>query len=361
MKKNLSGDIVYIPSWKNVLSVLQALIPLVVSVTFLVYILRVKHRIQRANNHRDNLTPYYYSIAPISDRCGLQDAFYRNDFMVGSHRSLISDDAQQQQQQQQQLSLAVDDQSSKNYCLWGLQQLYANKIHYLDLDLIYDRIQQVLVVAHPMEFTNKTHIYSPCAKQPLETVLQLLDQAMPNREWFVSLEPKANWERQEQGIDSVLQEPMLSLQQILVVVQKIKLQPTQCTLIIDANQINDEEISLVTDLREHCSFSLAMKGDNGMRAQEAAEVWNYEYVMPSIEYHPKHANYAATAGVEVLRHIQEQFIPKTIYWTVDTTEDLERVAQLQGFHGGIVSNRPIEMVRILTDKRYGWCPTKGVV
>ena len=83
--------------------------------------------------------------------------------------------------------------------------------------------------------------------------------------------------------------------------------------------------------------------------------------MPSIEYHPKHANYAATAGVEVLRHIQEQFIPKTIYWTVDTTEDLERVAQLQGFHGGIVSNRPIEMVRILTDKRYGWCPTKGVV
>lgn len=264
--------------------------------------------------------------------------------MVGSHRSLVDSHTIQAEQPN---------------CLEGLRQLNAHKIHYLDLDLIYDPAQQQLVVAHPMEFTGATQLYSPCAKQPLETLLQLLEQAMPQSAWFVSLEPKANWERlppeQLQASQSVLQAPMVVLEQTLMVVQKLNLQPSQCTLYIDATQIEPVETAIATKLSKYCSLALAMKRDNGEAAKRAARLWHYDYLMPTIEYHPSHPNYQATAGVDALRDVQ-QSISKTVYWVVDTSEDLERTAQLQGYNGGIVSNRPLEMVRLLIDSQSKWCP-----
>ena len=332
-------------TWTDRPKILRLACPLMISsIGFLCCIVVMESRTLQSKH---DIRIGTYAIASESDRCGLQDAFRLGDFWVGSHRSLVDSHWPQAQQPT---------------CLEGLRQLYAHHVHYLDLDLIYDPTHRQLVVAHPMEFAGTTHVYSPCAKLPLETVLQLLDQAMPQSSWFVSLEPKADWDRTHEA-NSVLQEPMVLLEQTLAVVQRLKIQPAQCTYYIDANKVQPQEMTLVADIANHCSMALAMKRqDHGETLQKAEQLLHYEYLMPTIEFHPTHPNYLATTGADSLRVVQ-QSIPniQSVYWIVDTAQDLERVAQLrQGFHGGIVSNRPLEMVRILTDQQYNWCPKQLV-
>jgi len=274
------------------------------------------------------------SESTIPDRCWLKDAFDKGDFMVGSHRSL--GDSKQKHQPS---------------CLEGLQQLYAHKIHYLDLDMIYDPSTDQIVIAHPMEFQGTTDIYSPCAKTPLQELFPLLEQAMPQSAWFVSLEPKADWDRTQEF--PLLQEPVLVLEKTLMVLETLQIQPSQCTLYIDANKLQDPEKLVMEKLARHCTFSYAIRRHEGFEAQKAVQLMSYDYVMPTIEFSPTHPNHKATTGVESLRVVQET-VRKAVYWIVDTAEDLERVATFRGH--GIVSNRPLFMVDMLKDSQHQWCP-----
>jgi hypothetical protein len=170
------------------------------------------------------------------DQCWLQAAFHRGEFMVGSHRSLLGDS---------QLARPPS-------CMDALRLLNATKIHYLDLDLIYDPATERIVVAHPMEFQGTTDFYSPCAKQPLETMLVLMKQAMPT--YFVSLEPKADWDR-DKG-NPILKEPALLLQEIIRVMLKLNVRPNQCSLYVDFNKVLPAEEPLLDQLANHCTFGV---------------------------------------------------------------------------------------------------------
>ena len=339
-----------------------------------------------------------------SEQCALQDAFQNGDFWVGSHRTLA--DAASRQ---------LEPTTSSQQCLDGLRHLLTNGIFYLDLDLIYDALHDQLVVAHPMEFQGTTQFYSPCAKQPLETVLTLLEDAatfvsnsnsnsnsnksqQKNPSWFVSLEPKADWERtstydRNGNMDptALLQEPLVLLEQTLAVLKKLNIQPTQCALYIDLNKLDTKpkeqdstpELDIVTQhLTRYCRLALAMKRSDRAEDLLPRQPLSYDYLVPTIEFHPAHPNHAATTGQDSLQKIQTSLRHqnnnlRVIYWIVDTAEDLERVAELLVLsapagnsklsveenggstamaRGGIVSNQPLEMVRILSAG--SWCPDR---
>lgn len=305
-------------------------------ILFVIYIW-MRHKHVDTSNRTQNQQQLLLSTE--KDRCWLQEAFQRGNFLVGSHRSL------------------GDSQLSKQpSCLEGLHQLYIHNIHYLDLDLIYDPATLQLVVAHPMEFQGTTQVYSPCANQPLEIVIQLLDQTM-QRSWSVSLEPKADWDRTQDN--SILQPPILLLEQILKVVEKSQLESTQCSLIIDTSKVQSNEMPIVAKLAQYCSFSFAMRRNQGVEIisaslQQQTTIFHYEYLMPTIEFHPTHPNYQATTGMDSLRAVQ-QTVDQCIYWTVDTRQDLERAAMLRAT--GIVSNQPLKLVQCLTEDP-SWCSQK---
>lgn len=338
------------------------------------------------------------TVASPSERCALQDSFQKGDFWIGSHRSLA--DTASSQRLLLEPSLATSSQ-----CRDGLRRLLKNGIFYLDLDLIYDAVHHQLVVAHPMEFQGTTQFYSPCAKQPLETVLTLLEEAATDvsksnsnnnnqqkqPSWFVSLEPKADWDRaatydSNGNIDptALLQEPLVLLEQTLAVLKKLNIPPTQCALYIDTNKLDtksneqDSKLDIVTlHLTRYCRLALAMKrSDRAKDLLPKQPQVSYDYLVPTIEFHPTHPHHAATTGHHSLQQIQTSLLHRNdnlrvIYWIVDTAEDLERVAQLllvlsddsnlsdiedSTARGGIVSNRPLEMVRILSAP--SWCPDR---
>ncbi|CAB9527887.1 expressed unknown protein [Seminavis robusta] len=133
--------------------------------------------------------------------------------------------------------------------------------------------------------------------------------------------------------------------------RKLHVKPKQCTLYVDVNKVKHEESVVVDELAEHCTLSFAIRRQEAYDAQQAVRLQRYDYIMPTVEYHPSHPNYASTIGINALRVVQ-QSVPKAIYWIVDTPQDLERVALLRGY--GIVSNRPLEMVKLVQDTRV-WC------
>ena len=226
------------------------------------------------------------------------------------------------------------------------QQNYSSGSGY-DLRSIDDDI----VIAHPMEFRGTADYFAPCAKLPLETVLKLLDQAMSQSSWFVSLEPKADWDRTKEL--ELLQDPVIVLEHALSVLQKFRVQPAQCTLIVDMTKANPPEKLLLEKLSNHCSFAYAVRRGQGLDAQKAVQNQQYDYICPTIEFHPTHSNYKATTGAESLRALQQSgVVPNVVHWVVDTKEDLERVANFRA--SGAISNRPLYMVEILQE--HGWCP-----
>ena len=202
-----------------------------------------------------------------------------------------------------------------------------------------------------MEFKGTSDFQSPCALTPLKTLFQLLQQVFQQGPWLVSLEPKADWDRTKDP-ESVLKEPVVVLEHILSVIEQFDIQPAHCTLYIDANKVQAPEKPFLDKLSNHCSLSYAIRRHEGFDAQKAVQRMKYEYIMPTIEFHPSNENYRDTTGVESLRVVQ-QSVPRSVYWVVDTREDLERVASFRA--DGLVSNRPLFMVELLRDPKHDWC------
>ena len=199
-----------------------------------------------------------------------------------------------------------------------------------------------------MGFLGTTDTFSPCALTPLPRMISLIKTPMPK--FLISLEPKADWDRTHEY--PLLKDPATLLKETLRVVSHANLQLDKCTIYVDANKVQPKEEFFLEQISDYCSLAFAVRRFEGHDAQLAMEKKKYDWIMPTIEFHPTHPNYGETTGVESLKRVQFS-VPKAIYWIVDTPIDLERVALFKG--SGVVSNRPLEMVKMLTDRSYGWC------
>jgi len=72
--------------------------------------------------------------------------------------------------------------------------------------------------------------------------------------------------------------------------------------------------------------------------------YHYDKVMPTIEFHPNHHGNEG-------RFVPKQINRHSIYWNIDTVEDLRLAADLHP--AGIVSNTPQFIVETLKDP--SWC------
>ena len=280
-------------------------------------------------------------LSTEADRCWLREAVLRGDFLIGSHRSMGDSHFARQ----------------PATCLEGLAQLKSYNISYLDLDMIYDPSSDQIVIAHPTEFKGTAECRSPCALTPLQSLFKLLQNVFEQEPWLVSLEPKVDWYRTNDS-KSLLKEPTVVLEHTLSVMEQFDMKPTHCTLFVDANRVIAAEEPLLNKLSRHCSLSYAVRRHEGLDAQKAVQRMDFEYIMPTIEFHPSHPHYRDTTGIESLR-ITQQTVPKSVYWEVDTKEDLERVASFRG--AGLVSNRPLFVAELLQDPKHSWCSGGGPI
>jgi hypothetical protein len=299
------------------------------------------------SSSKNNTTP---SFATERERCWMRDAYDRGDVWFGSHRSFADASA-----------------TTQPTCVQALEQLRSNKIRYLDVDLVYDPKKSKLMVSHPMEFKRTTQYYSPCALIPLTDLIELLDQVYEGRKnWTFSLEPKANWDRNEEE-DVALQPPAVVLEAVLKVAQTYKLEPSSFIFIVDSNKVIDKkEKELMTQLQPHCDLSFAIRRHELPTAKKGLQLMIYKYLMPTIEFHPGHTNSEGGKDLKTLDtkddalslNSVQAMVPemKSIYWIMDSRADLERAASLRSSSLGMISNHPIEMTKIIHDD--AWCPSK---
>lgn len=264
-----------------------------------------------------------------TNECWLKDAFNRSDFVIFSHRSFVS---------------GIDE--SNISCKDAISQLKAIGVSHMDLDLVFDEATETLTVSHPMEFKKESNFYSPCSLLPLEEVIDLLYDVYQDNSWFISLELKASWGRtQKEQNDAALTEPLQIMTALNDVLLHYNLVKTQCAVIVDASAVRgSQESEAFRKLLDHCQLFSGKRQSDIVEDTMDVSGFHYDKIMPTIEFHPMH-------------HSNEgHFVPKnidkhSIYWVVDTVEDLRLAADLHP--AGIVSNTPYEMVSTIMDAT--WC------
>ncbi len=270
-----------------------------------------------------------------SSQCWLKEAFDRDDFVVYSHRSFVSNSDQNQPS-----------------CKEALSELRKTKVNHVDLDLVFDENntnnndEPTIYVSHPMEFKKESSYYSPCSMTPLHQLIPLLDNEYGSGKWFFSLEPKASWGRTDKEINDVaLVEPLKMMTALLKILDQFKLKNSQCAVIIDANTVTgSDEVNMFEQLLKHCQLFNGKRNTDIVDSTLDVGVYRYDKIMPTIEFHPDHAG---NKGLTV----PENILQDSIFWVVDNADDLLLAAKLTP--SGIVSNKPKEIVSIITSE--AWC------
>lgn len=303
----------------------------VLLLTFSVVLITITHFLSF-----DNLSLENRDILQSNKECWLKDAFNSGDFVVYSHRSFVFSSS--------------DQDTIQPSCKAALSMLKDKGVNHLDLDLVLDEGKDnksaKVVVSHPMEFKRESTYYSPCSLLALNDLIQILDEVYGKSKWFISLEPKASWGRtQEEMKDIALVEPKKIMSKLLEILVKFNLREDQCAVIIDVNSIhNNQEKETFKKLLDHCQLFLGKRRTDLVENTMEIGGFHYNKIMPTIEFHPNHNGHE---GLTVPQQINQQ----SIYWVVDNAKDLRLAADLHPH--GIVSNNPIEIVRIINDPN--WC------
>ena len=272
------------------------------------------------------------ATTPITSKqkCWLKDAFERGDFVIYSHRSFF-----------------YDNDRPQPSCTDALSQLKQIGVNHLDLDLVFDKSTDTIVVSHPMEFKRESMYYSPCSLMPLDNLIEVLDEVY-NGSWFISLEPKASWGRtaKEQS-DPALVEPIQIMEKLLKIFVTHDLDKSKCAVIIDVNTVNgSEELNIFQKLLNHSQLFVGKRNSDEVADTMDASGFRYDKIMPTIEFHHNHPR---NQGM----YVPKQINPQSIFWVIDNEEDLRFAADLQPH--GIVTNSPKDIVKIINDPN--WCST----
>lgn len=273
------------------------------------------------------------------NKCRLKQAINSGECQLFSHRSYYN--------------------AQKDNCQTALEHLKRIGVNHIDLDLVltdnnnnnYDGIApNSLIIAHPMEYKRTTKTYSPCGNTPFNEMIQLLKSVYNDgNNFFISMEPKAAWGQTPQELNDValINPPSKILEVLLELVEWNEL-AGHCAVIVELNshvwRKDEAEFSrqeeLMRRLTQHCQW---FKGIRLADNVQNLNVDQYDAIMPTIEFHPRHPH-----NIEN-KEMPHELWSKSIVWVVDREVDLEYAAELSP--RGIVSNSPKEIVKILE----GWC------
>ncbi len=120
---------------------------------------------------------------------------------------------------------------------------------------------------------------------------------------------------------------------------------TQCAIIVNPNAVKGaEEKRAFQNLLDHCQLFSGKRLSDVVDDTMNVAGYLYDKIMPTIEFHPLHqSNEGRIVPKKINKH--------SIYWNIDTTEDLRLAADLHP--AGIVSNTPQQIVKIIIDE--SWC------
>ena len=276
------------------------------------------------------------SLESQKSRCWMKRALKSGDFVIFSHRSYHD-----------------NTQSNQPSCEESLSRLKKIGVNHMDLDLVMDEhatdavAKPRLLVAHPMEFKRMSDYYSPCANTEFDEMIDIVKRVYGTDEFFLSMEPKAAWQKTQQELDDVALTNLPSniLEQLLDAIQRHDLKG-KCAAIVEINEAHDDnelekERRLLNKILQHCQLFRGIR----LSDEPPSSMGEYDILMPSIEFHPSHLH---NTGGKV---IPEELRKKSILWVVDNESDLQFAADLRPF--GIVSNSPKNIVGIIDSS--SWC------
>ena len=274
-----------------------------------------------------------------NDQCWLKRAIKSGECALFSHRSYYD-----------------NTQSEQPSCHDALVQLKGIGVNHLDLDLVLDEQHSIksseseaeprLVVAHPMEFKQTSNYYSPCANTELDEMVHTLKKVY-GTDFFLSMEPKAAWGNTQKELEdkALTNLPSAILDEFLRAIRRNELEG-HCAAIVEISEAQDDkelekELALLKEILEYCQLFRGIR----ITDKPPQSMGDYDIIMPTIEFHPSHAH-----------NVKGQSIPKelwnkSIFWVVDSVEDLHLAADMRPY--GIVSNSPKNIVDILEEEE--WC------
>mmetsp|Transcript_3119 Transcript_3119/g.4159 ORF Transcript_3119/g.4159 Transcript_3119/m.4159 type:complete len:334 (-) Transcript_3119:247-1248(-) len=286
-----------------------------------------------------------HDVVPVggenSSQCLLKDAYHEGSFHIFSHRSFFNGNDQ---------TLSCQD---------ALKELRDIGVNHLDVDLVLE-VKQIrkssstskrLIVAHPMEYKQTSSYYSPCANTLFSDFFKLVSEAYGNDDFFISMEPKASWHQSDEEIeDSALAQPIEILSEVKQQLENVHLNRSLCAIIVDLKLIepDSEERETLKAIQEQCQLYTGVRVSDPVPKIGHTDIWDeYDAIMPTIEFHPRHAN-----RKEIDQSYPDELLSKSVFWVVDNRDDLILASEFSPM--GIVSNRPKDIVSIIRDDS-SWC------
>lgn len=215
-------------------------------------------------------------------------------------------------------------------CRLSLELLRKSGIHHFDVDVLMQEPGSPLLLAHPSEVTsnpNTSFQRAPCSNMELRNFLALLKEIYSGEDFYLTMEPKANWPGQAEN--AVLGEPKVLLDQLLAELPSL-ISKARCGIILSPDQLlalgqgYDQQIfracqDLVYPLSIRSPFQLP-------------PTTPYTMFMPTIEHHQEMKSTSSTAP--------------TVVWVVDDEQQLKRALELPNVKG-IITNKPQQLQEML--------------
>jgi len=278
-------------------------------------------------------------------------------------------------------------------CESVLQTLFDHGIRHFDLDVLLNG--EVTLMAHPSEMwpdttttstTTTNHeqevfVPSPCARLPLDVLLQHLQHICGSTGFFVSLEPKANWDllpavadavanknKNETTTTSKLAAPVNVIEHLLRVLQEqlpMEIPPPHCGLIMTESQWRRLPWDLQQRIEKVCaSTAVVYSRSNLPRGKKRLDevqppAKHYRITMPALDHFRSdntnhHHDEDTMEYYQMLRDTTtSHFLQHTatgtynVLWMVDSPADLRQALSQPHVHG-LISNNP---VRLMDDYR----------
>jgi len=222
-------------------------------------------------------------------------------------------------------------------CSHTITVLQGQGIRHFDIDVLIST--GVTMVAHPAELDPvkaSSFLRSPCSETPLKEYIRLMKVIMGPTGFFVSLEPKADWNND----NPAFAQPEELVKSMVDIMEEHELPKQHCGFILDETQWDQLPDELQERIEKVCSstaYPLPHELPNYASINDIAQLpAHYRVLMPSREHF---------GGFDQPSPFLEQHATTfNVLWVVDDFLKLRRALQLPNVHG-VISNNPLKLVK----------------